>query len=104
MLHLGRMRSSSSWLPELLRPGKAQNAGPTESALLWSNRKLEPHTTQGRLPIAAWSLSSVDGESTHAKSGGKPSVAETLRVFPTHASDICLQGPSLPTARLNKRT
>ena len=37
-------------------------------------------------------------------SGGKPSVARTLRVLPTQASDICLQCPSLPTARLSKRT
>ena len=27
----------------------------------------------------------------HTVSGGKPSVAQTLRVLPTHASDICLQ-------------
>ena len=32
-------------------------------------------------------------------SGGRPSVAEALRA---HASVICLQHPSLPTARLNK--
>ena len=38
-------------LPELLRPGKAQNAGPTKSALLWRTRKLEPHATQGPLHI-----------------------------------------------------
>ena len=30
------------WLPELLGPGKAQNAGPTKSASLWSTRKPEP--------------------------------------------------------------
>ena len=51
---------------------------------------------------ATWSLTSVDRESTHTVSRGKPSVAGTLRVIPTHASDICLQCPSLPTARLNK--
>ena len=33
---LGRVHTSSSWLPELLRSGKAQNAGPTESVLLWN--------------------------------------------------------------------
>ena len=44
---------------------------------------------------AAWSLSSVDGEST-CRERGKPSVAGTLQVLPTHASDICLQRPSLP--------
>ena len=55
----GRVCSSSSWLPELLRPGKAQTAGPTESALLWSTRKLELHATQGPLPIeqpGAWAV------------------------------------------------
>ena len=40
-LHPGRVRSSSSWLPELLQPGKAQNAGPTESASLWRTQKPE---------------------------------------------------------------
>ena len=55
------------------------------------------------LSCSAWSLSSVDGESTYAVSGGKPSVAGTLRALPTHASDTCLQRPSLPTG-LNKRT
>ena len=35
--HLGRVCPSSSWLPELLRLGKAQYAGATESALLWNN-------------------------------------------------------------------
>ena len=40
--HPGRVRPSSSWLPELLRPGKAQNAGTAESALLWNTRGLEP--------------------------------------------------------------
>ena len=36
---------------------------------------------------------------TRVMSGDRPSVAETLRA---HASVICLQRPSLPTARLNK--
>ena len=45
---------------------------------------------------AAWSLSSVDGESTHATSGGKPSVAGTLRVLPTQASDIVCSAPPSP--------
>ena len=31
--------------------GKAQNVGPTESALLWNTQKLELHTTQGPLHI-----------------------------------------------------
>ena len=37
----GRVRSSSSWLPELLQPGKAQNAGPAEFVLLWSTQNPE---------------------------------------------------------------
>ena len=31
---------------------------------------------------ATWSLSSVDQESTHAVSGGKPSVDQTLQALP----------------------
>ena len=46
----GRVRPSP-WLPEPLRLGKAQNTGTTESALLWSTRKLEPHSAQGPLHI-----------------------------------------------------
>ena len=41
----------SLWLPGPLRPRKAQNAGATESALLWRTRKLELHSTQGPLHI-----------------------------------------------------
>ena len=48
--HPGRGRPSP-WLPEPLRPGKTQNAGATESALLWRTRKLELHSTQGPLHI-----------------------------------------------------
>ena len=48
--HPGRVRPSL-WLPERLRLGKAQNAGATESMLLWSTRKLDPHSTQGPLHI-----------------------------------------------------
>ena len=112
-LHLARVCSSSSWLPELLRPGKAQNAGPTESVFCGMPRNLNlsglglgsPGSTGPAPWRAAWSLSSVDGESTHTcLSRGKPSVAGTQQVLPTQASDTCLQHPSFPTARLNKRT
>ena len=44
--HPGRGRPSL-WLPGPLRPGKAQNAGATESMLLWRTRKVELHSTQG---------------------------------------------------------
>ena len=94
--------------------GRAQNAGPTESAPLWSTREAEPQRlrpgkcTQPRAHLrqfscrATWSLSSVVQESTDAMSGGKPSVAQTLRALPTHASDVCLPCSSLLTAQLNK--
>ena len=94
--------------------GRAQNTSPTESVPLRSTWELKPEwlkpgkCTQPRahfrqLPCrATWSLSSVDWESTHAMSKGKPSVAGTLRALPTHVSGVCLQRPSLPTARLNK--
>ena len=92
--------------------GRAHNTGPTESVPLWSTREPEPEwlrpgkCAQLRARFrqfvcrATWSLSSVDWESTHTVSGGKPSAAETLRALPTLASDICLQCSSLPTARL----
>ena len=50
-LHPARVRPSNSWLPELPRLGKAQNAGATEPALLWRTRKLEPHATEGMLHL-----------------------------------------------------
>ena len=112
-LHLGRVCSSSSWLPELLWWGRHKMQAQPSLLLcgvpenlnlsglgLGSARNSRPAPCR-----AARSLSSVDGESTHAVSGGKPSVAQTLLpVLPTHASGICLWCPSLPTARLNKRT
>ena len=47
--HPGRVRPSSSWLPEPLGPGKAQNAGAASSALLWNTGGLEPCAAQGTL-------------------------------------------------------
>ena len=58
------------------KTGTALNAGPT------------PYR-------AAGSLSSVDGEGTDTPVRGKPSVARTRWVLPTH-SDVCLQHPALP--------
>ena len=86
--HLGREHSPNTWLPELLGPGKG--TGPIESAPLGSTREPEPERlrpgkcTQPRACFrqfpckVTWTLSSVDRESTHTVSGGKPSVAETL--------------------------
>ena len=50
-MHPGRVRPSNSWLPELLGPGKAQNAGAAKSTLLWNTRGLEPRAAQGTLHI-----------------------------------------------------
>ena len=70
--------------------GRAQNACPTESVPLWRTREPKPEQLRtgkctkprayfGQFPCrATWSLSSVDQESTHAVSWGKPSVVHTL--------------------------
>ena len=68
----GSMRAST-WSPELLGPRK----GTQPKAHF---RKF--------LHRATWSLSSVDWESTHAVSGGKPSVAETLWAPHTRQWDL----------------
>ena len=64
----------------------AQNPGPTLDSSLQSN--LEPEQCR-------------PGKHTHRELG-KPSVVHTLQALPTHASNICLQCSSLPTAQLNK--
>ena len=86
----GRVCSPSTWSPELLRPGKGQNAGLTESVPLWSTQEPEPEQlrpgkcTQPRACFrqfpcrVTWTLSSVHQESTHTVSRGKTSVAKTL--------------------------
>ena len=58
---------------------------------------------------AAGSLSSVDGESTDTPVRGKPSVAGTRGVLPTHTISVCSAPPSPPQdltelANLNKRS
>ena len=94
--------------------GRAKSSDPTKSVPLWSTREdepewlrpgkcMQPRARFRQFPCRAiWSLSSVDWESTHTGKGGKTSVAETLQALPTHASCICLQCSSLPTAQLNK--
>ena len=79
----GTVRSASTWSPELLRPGKCTK----------HRTHFREHPCR-----AAWNLSNVDA----AVSGGKPSVVQILRALPTHASGICSQCSSLPTAQLNK--
>ena len=73
-----------------------------------SSLGLESAGNSGPAPWrAAGSPSSVDGESTHALSGSKPSVAGTPGVLPTQASEICLQRPPprsmTEQVNLNKR-
>ena len=70
--------------PEQLGPGSAGSPGPATDGSHRSN--LEPEQ-RGQ------------GGYTRCERGGRPGVAEALRA---HASVICLQHPSLPTARLNK--
>ena len=91
--------------------GRAQNTDPTKSVLLWSTREPEPEwlrpgkCMQSRAHCrqfpcrATWSLSSVDWESTHTVSGGKPSVPETLRAHCEHSPNtpvtfVCSVPPS----------
>ena len=109
----GTVHLPSSWSPELLRPGTGTTRRPNESVPLRSAREPEPDQLRpgkcmklgahfGQFPCrATWSLSSVDREGTRAVSWGKPSVVHTLQALPTHASDICLQCPSLPTTQMN---
>ena len=84
--------------------GRAQNAGPTKSAPL---RASWAPSLSGLDRRGAWSLGlASDGSLAElfrawvvcTTSRGKPRVDETLQA---HASNICLQHPSLPTARLN---
>ena len=87
--------------------GRAHNAGPTESVPLWSTLEPEPEQLRpgkymqprayfGQFPYrATWKLRSVDQESTHTVSGGKPIVDQTLKHSP-HMSVIfvCSVPPS----------
>ena len=90
--HPGRVCPLSSWLPELLGPGKAQNAGPTESELLWNTQKLEPHPTQGPLHIEQPG-SSVDGKHTSV-SEANPVWPEHCECYPHTAISVCSAPPS----------
>ena len=105
------MRSSSSWLPEEgFLAGEGTKRRLNRVCAFVEYPKTGTTRNSGPVPYrAAWSLSIVDGESIHAMIWGKPSVARTLQVLPTQASDICLQCPSLPHStneqvNLNKRT
>ena len=98
--HPGRGRPSL-WLPQPLMLGKAQKR--RRNRIRTFVEYLKTGTALNARPApyrAAGSLSNVDGESTDTPVRGKPSVAGTRRVLPTH-SDVCLQRPALPAAGLN---
>ena len=104
----GTVHSSSTCLLRCSDPGMAQNTCPTESMPLWSTQEPEPEQLRpgkctkpracfGEFPCTAtWSLSSVDWKSTHAVSGGKPSMASHCEHSP-HMPVIfdCSVPPSL---------
>ena len=116
-LHPGRVRSSSSWLPELLWPGKAQNAGPTESVFLWNTKNLNlsglglgsPHNAGTAPWRAARSLSSIDRESTHTLPERGQTQWGRKTVSAPHTGQWHLSAAPLPPhstteqANLNKR-
>ena len=84
---LGTVHWTSAWSPELLKPGKGTKCMPNWVCALagyWRTRAAQ-----------TW-------EAHAALSWSKPSVFHTQQALPAHASDICLQYPSLPTAQLNK--
>ena len=83
-----RVRWPSTWSPALLGPGKGTECRP-KCVPLWSTREPEAEwlrpgkCTQARALFrqfpcrVTWSLSGVDGESTHAMSRVKSSVTQT---------------------------
>ena len=90
--------------------GRAQNAGPTESAPLRTTRVPEPEWltlgsayNPGPASDRSWQSNLEPKQCTQGKhtrrEQDKRSVAETLQA---HASVTCLQHPSLLTARLKK--
>ena len=75
-LHLKRVRSSSSWLPELLEPGRHKMQPQLSLRLCGVPENLKLQLRRGKCTQlqpapcrATWSLSSVDGESTHREQG-----------------------------------
>ena len=105
MLHLKRVCSSSTRLPELFGPETAQKAGPTEPASLWGTRETQPERlglgsahNAGPAPWrAAWSLSSVDGKAHTRGAGANP-------VWPEHSSAPHTRQGRLPAAPLPPRS
>ena len=94
--------------------GRAQNAGPTKSAPLWSSREPEPERlrpgkcmqpgpTSNRSPQSNLEPEQCRlGKHTRCERGQTQCGQDTGNT-PQHARDICLQCSSLPRARLNKQ-
>ena len=95
------------------RVGKAQNAGPTESASLWSTQEPESEWLRpGKCTqLRAHSLESSQ-EPEQYRRGKHTPYAGANPVWPEHCecsphmpvTFVCSTPPSLPTARLNKWT
>ena len=91
----GESALTSSWLPELLGWGRHKTQAQPSLRLCGVPENLN---------LSSLGLGSACNSEHMRREWVKPRVAGTLRVLPTHASDICLQCPSLPAAQLNKRT
>ena len=99
--HPGRVRPSSSWLPELLGWGRHKTQAQPNLRLCggpenWNRTQLRARSLE----------SSPEPEQCRRESceWGQTQCGWSTGVLPTQASDICLQRPSLPAARLNKGT
>ena len=100
----GRVRSSSSRLPEQLRPGRHKTqaqpslhlCGVPENLNL-SILGLGSAHSSGPAPCrAAWSWSSADGGSTHAASGANPVWPEHCECSPHRPVTFVCSGPPSP--------
>ena len=91
--------------PELLGPGKGTKRRPNRTCASKGYPSAEPgrrrpeRCMQPRAGLRWFPVEQHRAWVVCATSRGRPSGAETLRA---HASVICLQRPSLPTALLNK--
>ena len=115
--HLGRVRPSSSWRPELLGQGRQKTqaqpslcfcGGPENLNL--SSLGLGSPCNAGTKPYrAAWSLSTVDGESTHTRPERWQTQCGWNTAGPPHTGQWYLSAGPLPPhsttepTNLNKR-
>ena len=92
--------------------GRAQNAGPTKSAPLWSSREPEPERLRPGKCMQRGTTSNCSLQSNlepeQCRLGkqtryewGQTQCGQDTGSTPQHASDICLQCSSLPTAQVS---